>query len=206
MPSNPQPTSKREAVTAVILCGGRGTRLGGVDKPLLDLAGRPLLGHLVERLQPQVDQIVLSCSRSTAEYERFGYPLVADVQADQGPLGGIVSAAAKIATPWLLTIPGDMPFVPANLIAALASHCRSRGAAVATAAGYRQNLTMLLAPPSIESLRGFFVAGGRAAHRWLDANAVAAVEFAGADFLNVNTVADLRLARSRLCIDADRPA
>lgn len=172
--------------------------MGTVAKPLLDLAGKPLLAHLLERLQPQVDAIVLSCTNPTTQYQRFGHPIVTDLQADQGPLCGIVSAAPTVATPWLLTIPGDTPFPPANLIAALSPHCRSRGAVAATAAGQRQNLVLLLDRPHRDSLCAFYAAGGRAAYRWLDANAVATAEFSAADFLNVNTRADLELARSRL--------
>ena len=188
----------REAVTAIVLCGGRGARLGTVAKPLLDLAGKPLLAHLLERLQPQVDAIILSCTNPTAQYQRFGHPIVADLQADQGPLCGIVSTAPTVTTPWLLTIPGDTPFPPDNLIAELVPHCRSRGAVAATAAGQRQNLVLLLDRPHRDSLCAFYAAGGRAAYRWLDANAVATAEFSAADFLNVNTHADLEQARSRL--------
>lgn len=196
---------KPEAVTAIVLCGGRGSRLGGMDKPLLDLAGRPLLGHLIERLRPQVDDIVLACAHKRtvcacagrrADYERFGYAVVADLEADQGPLAGVVSAAPAIATPLALTIPGDMPFPPPSLVAAMKPDCLRHGAAVATAGGRRQNLTLLLQRQCLDSLCAFFVDGGRAAHRWLDANEVPSVPFAAAHFLNVNTAADLQRARS----------
>lgn len=184
-------TERTEAVTAVVLCGGRGTRLGIVDKPLIELAGKPLLAHLIERLAPQVHEIVLSCGQSRAAYRRFGHPVIADREADQGPLGGIASAAASVATPWMLTIPGDTPFPPADLVAALTPTCRSRGAAVAAAAGRRQNLTMLLDRPHADSLCTFFAEGGRAAHQWLDANGIASVDFAPEGFVNINTKADL---------------
>lgn len=191
--------SNREAVTAVVLCGGRGTRLGTQDKPLIELSGKPLVAHLLQRLTPQVDEIVLSCAaRSLAAYQRFGYPIVTDREPDQGPLGGIASAAKTVATPWMLTIPGDTPFPAPDLVASLAPLCRSTGAAVATAGGRRQNLTMLLDHTHTESLCAFFAEGGRAAHHWLDANAVASVDFASKWFLNINTRADLVEARSRL--------
>ena len=187
--------SNREAVTAVVLCGGRGTRLGTQDKPLIELAGKPLIAHLLQRLTPQVDEIVLSCAaRSLAAYQRFDYPIVTDREPDQGPLGGIASAAKTVATPWMLTIPGDTPFPPPDLVASLAPLCRSTGAAVATAGGRRQNLTTLLDPTHTESLCAFFAEGGRTAHRWLDANTVAGVDFASKWFLNINTKGDLARA------------
>lgn len=199
---------KPDAVTAIVLCGGRGSRLGGIDKPLLEVAGRPLLGHLIEWLRPQVDDVVLACARrrtdceragahEIADYERFGYKVVADLEADEGPLAGIVSAAPAIATPLALTIPGDMPFPPPNLVAAMKPDCLRHGAAVATAGGRRQNLTLLLQRQCLDSLCAFFADGGRAAHRWLDANGIPSVPFAAAHFLNVNTAADLQRARSQ---------
>lgn len=169
--------------------------MGTQDKPLIELAGEPLVAHLLQRLTPQVDEIVLSCAaRSQAQYQPFGYPVVTDREPDQGPLGGIASAAKALATPWMLTIPGDAPFLPPDLVASLAPPCRSTGAAVATAAGRRQNLTMLLDQTHTESLGAFFAEGGRAAHHWLDANAVASVDFAPQGFLNINTKADLARA------------
>lgn len=187
----------RETTTAIVLCGGQGTRLGGVAKPLVDLAGRPLLGHVLDRLRPQVGGIVLSCAGAKLRQD-FGCPVVVDAQPNQGPLGGIVSALATVSTQWVLTSPCDTPFLPMNLVDALATACRRTGAAVVTAGGRRQNLCMLLEERRAASLAAFFAAGGRAAHRWLDANGVPAVKLPAGDFLNVNTEADLQAARERL--------
>ena len=190
-------------VTAIVLCGGRGQRLGGVDKPLLRLGERTLLGHVIDRLRPQVDAIVLSCgvlscARLEDAYLEFGYTVVPDLKAGEGPLGGIVSALAEAPHSWVLTTPADTPFLPPNLVEALAPACRREGASVAMAAGRRQNLTMLFDRARAESLRAFFESGERAVHRWLDANAVPTVEFPASGFLNVNTPADLDAARKRL--------
>ena len=185
-------------VTAIVLCGGRGQRLGGVDKPLLRLGERTLLGHVIERLRPQVDRIVLSCARLEDAYSEFGCTVVPDLKAGEGPLGGIVSALPEAPGSWVLTMPADTPFLPPNLVEALAPACRREGASVAMAAGHRQNLTMLFDQARAESLRAFFESGGRAVHRWLDAHAVPAVEFPVSAFLNVNAPADLEAARERL--------
>lgn len=179
-----------------MLCGGQGARLGGVAKPLVDLAGRPLLRHVLDRLRPQVDGVILSCARAKP-FEGFGCPVVVDAQPRQGPLSGIVSALPTVTTRWVLTAPCDTPFLPADLVDALAATCRREGAAVVAAGGRRQNLCVLLEARRAASLTAFFASGGRAVHRWLDANGVPAVELPAADFLNVNTAADLRAARER---------
>ncbi len=185
------------ATTAIVLCGGRAERLGGVDKPLLDLAGTPLVGHVIARLRPQVERVVLACGGNTAPYERFGCVVTADERPGEGPLGGIVSALAGVETPWVLTTPADTPFLPANLVASLASTCERAGAAVVVAGGHRQNLAMLLDAPRAASLAAFYRGGRRAAHRWLDANRVPGVELPAEAFLNVNTAEDLGAARER---------
>lgn len=183
--------------TAIVLCGGRGRRLGGVDKPLLDLAGKPLVVHVLDRLRPQVDSILLSCSGIVEAYRRLGCTVVVDRFGDAGPLGGVCSALDEVRTPWLLTMPGDTPFLPSNLLRRLTPHCLRTGLAVAEAAGRRQNLTMLLDAPRMASLATFFADGGRAAHRWLRRQDAATVAFDAEDFLNVNTSADLETARQR---------
>ena len=192
-----------ESTTAIILCGGQGTRLGGEDKPLLHLGGKPLLAHVIERLEPQVDEIVLSCSRNAAAYGRFGWPVVLDEHPGEGPLGGFVSALSRTTTPWLLTTPGDVPFLPVDLVAALAPACHRRGAAVATAGGRRQSLTMLLDRRRAQSLATFFAVGGRAAWRWLEDHQVCEIEFIASAFQNVNTPADLAAARRHIARTAD---
>ena len=189
-------TKERPAITAVVLCGGRATRLGGIEKPLTDLGGKPLVAHVIARLEPMVGQIVLSVARDVERYEQFGYPVVADIDPDQGPLAGIVSALAAVQTPWTLTTPADTPFLPSNLVDALAPACAGRGAAVVSAGGHRQNLSMLLDQRAAASLVGFYRSGGRAVHRWLVANGVDEVDFPQDGFFNINTPEDLALARA----------
>lgn len=186
------------AVTAIVLCGGRATRLGGIEKPLADLGGKSLLAHVIARLEPQVDSIVLSVGRGSAHYAGLGYPVVVDEDPDQGPLAGIVSALAAVDTPWTLTTPADTPFLPSNLVHDLAPYCREHGAAVVSAGGHRQNLAMLLDAKQATALAEFYRAGGRAVHRWLVAGGVDEVAFPEDGFLNVNTPEDLALALSEL--------
>lgn len=192
------PTGAPIATTAIVLCGGRGLRLRGVEKPLAVVGGRPLVDHVIERLRPQVARLALACGDNAPAYSPFGYPVVVDEQPGEGPLGGVVSALAAASTPWVLTTPGDTPFLPRGLVAALSPGCRRHGVAVASAGGRRQNLTLLLDAPRAASLAAFFHAGGRAAHRWLSARDVAQVAFPARAFLNVNTPQTLRAAQRRL--------
>ena len=185
----------RPAITAIVLCGGRATRLGGVDKPLLRVGDKPLVGHVIDLVSPQVDALLLSCGKATPAYKAFGHPVVEDRDAGQGPLGGFVSALPHVRTPWVLTTPADTPLLPDNLVAPLAVECGRGGAAVVTAGTHRQNLAMLLDAAHAQSLAAFYEDGGRAIHRWLVANAVTEVEFAEDGFLNVNTAEDLARAR-----------
>lgn len=192
-------------ITAIVLCGGWATRLGGIEKPLADLGGKSLLAHVIARLEPQVDSIVLSVGRNAAHYAGFGYPVVVDKDTDQGPLAGIVSALAVVDTPWTLTTPADTPFLPSNLVHALAPSCRDHGSAVVSAGGHRQNLAMLLDETQAASLAEFYATGGRAVHRWLVAAGVDEVTLPEDGFLNVNTPGDLTLALSELNRHSRRP-
>ena len=188
----------RPATTAIILCGGRGSRLDGVAKPLLEFGGKTLLGHVIDRVQPQVDAVLLSCAKADAAFEAFGFSIVEDEDAEQGPLGGFVSALPHVRTPWVLTTPADTPFLPGDLLASLAPACRKHGAAVVTAGGHRQNLAMLLDAEHAQSLAAFYKDGGRAIHRWLAAHAVRDVELPADGFFNINTPAELAEAKESL--------
>ena len=184
-------------ILAIVLCGGKGRRFGTAAKPLADLHGKPLVAHVIDRLKPQVDDIVLSCAQPDLAYERLGYRVVLDATPDEGPLGGIVSVLDVVAPTCVLTAPADTPFLPHDLVAFLAPACQQHGVAVAHAGDRQQNLVMLMEEAHTVSLARFFESGGRAAHRWLDDNTAAVVEFPAAGFLNVNTPADLAAARRR---------
>ena len=184
-------------ILAIVLCGGKGHRFGTPAKPLADLHGRPLVAHVIDRLKPQVDDIVLSCAQPNPAYEQLGYRTVLDATPDEGPLGGIVSVLDVVEPAWVLTAPADTPFLPSDLVPKLVPICQQHGLAVASAAGRRQNLTMLMDEAHTASLHRFFESGGRAAHRWLDDNAAVEVEFPASGFLNVNTPADLEAAHQR---------
>lgn len=115
----------------VILAGGRSRRMGGVNKALQDLAGKPLLSHVITRMQPQCSSLYLSVEAIDPLWERFGLPQVADMQVgSNGPLGGVLAAleAIRQQSDWLLLVPCDAPFLPLDLAERLSQHAQQEQA------------------------------------------------------------------------------
>lgn len=125
---------------AVILAGGLARRMGGGDKPLRAIAGRPLLAHVIERLQPQCGALALNANGDASRFDEFGLPVIADTVHDfPGPLAGVLAAMDWAATqqphaPCVLTAPGDCPFLPHDLVARLDQARRAEAAEIAVAA------------------------------------------------------------------------
>ncbi len=192
-----------DEVTAIVLCGGAGSRLGAPDKTLAPLRGRPLVSYAVAGLAPQVGRIVLSCGRDAKAYAALGETVVADATPGEGPLGGIVSALPLVETEWILVHPGDTPFPDAGLVARLAPTAAARGIAVPRVGRQRQHLVMLSSRAMADRLAAFYERGGRAVRRWLDEQGAEAVDMSDIEgsFFNVNTPHDLALGERRL---ADR--
>jgi len=191
---------RTQDVTAVVLCGGAGTRLGSEDKTLVTLAGRPLVGYTVAALRPQVGRLIVSCGRDPGPYRSLGYEVVADAHPGEGPLGGIVSALAAVESDWILVHPGDTPFPDDGLVARLGPLADARGLAVPRSGDQRQHLVQLLSRDMAHGLATFFEAGGRAVRAWLDEVRAETVDMSdvAASFFNVNTPADLAEAERRL--------
>ena len=188
---------KPEQVTAIILCGGGGRRLGGVDKPLIRVGERALVEFVIERLRPQVSRIILSVGRNVKAYNGFGCDLLVDAEPDQGPLGGLVSCFEGIPGEWFLCCPADTPWPAPNLVEALSQDARARGVAVAHDGVRRQNLTLLVNRAQAVSLTRFYAGGGRAVYRWLDVNAIPSTDLSemASSFVNINSPADLETLR-----------
>jgi molybdenum cofactor guanylyltransferase len=111
-------------IAALVLAGGKASRLGGGDKPLLPLAGATLLDLVLARLRPQASTIAVSANGDPARFARFGLPVLPDAQGHAGPLAGVAAGmawAAKCGADTLLTVPGDTPFIPADLVTRLAA-------------------------------------------------------------------------------------
>ncbi len=195
------PLARAEAVVfGLILAGGAGSRLGGVDKAFLALGGRLLLAHVLARLVPQVDQVAVSANGDAARFAEFGVTVLGDgALAGKGPLAGVAAGlawAAEWGAATLLTVPVDTPFVPANLAEALGA-----GPTVAVWRGRQHHLVASWPVACLPDLLAFLAAPG--AYRVRDALAVCGfrpVVFEGDDdpFFNINTAADLQAAERRV--------
>ncbi len=187
-------------VTAIVLCGGAGSRLGAPDKTLVPVLGRPLVGYTLDGLAQQVGRVVLSCGRDPQPYAALGHMVVTDADPGEGPLGGISSALPSVESDWILVYPGDMPFPDHGLVERLGPTAESRGVAVPRTGAQRQHLVLLLSRAMAAELAAYYQSGGRAVREWLDECEVEGVEMddVAASFFNVNTPADLAAAEERL--------
>ena len=183
-------------VTGVVLAGGQGSRMGGVDKGLQEFRGRPMAAHVIDRLAPQVDDLLVNANRNVEEYARFGHRVVSDeIAGFAGPLAGFERALAHASGELVATAPCDSPFLPADLVARLREALQANGAdlAVAKTADQAHPVFCLMRRSLHASLRDFLASGQRKIDRWYAGHKVVEVSFDDeADaFVNVNTRAEL---------------
>ena len=189
-------TIARTDITGVVFAGGQGRRMGGVDKGLVELDGRALVAHVIERLPPQVGELVINANQNRDRYAAFGYPVVADVIPDfAGPLAGLHAAMAAATTPYVVTSPCDSPFLPADLVARLALALAATPLDLAVARTFDQPhpVFSLVRTDVRPHLEAFLRGGGRKIDAWYATLRVADVRFDDeADaFRNINTAAEL---------------
>ena len=189
-------TIARSAITGVIFAGGQGRRMGGVDKGLVELEGRPLVAHVIERLAPQVGTIVINANQNRDRYAAYAYPVVADVITGfAGPLAGLHAGIAAAATPYVATSPCDSPFLPDDLVARLAAAFAETKVDLAVARTFDQPhpVFSLIRTDVRSHLEAFLRDGGRKIDAWYATLRVAEVRFDDeADaFRNINTRAEL---------------
>ena len=190
----------RHDITGLILCGGRGTRMGGVDKGLQNHHGIPLALHALMRLQPQVGHVLINANRNLSAYESMGVPVWPDPMADYpGPLAGWLAGLEHCETPYLLTVPCDSPNFPLDLALRLAAALVDADADIAMAATVEdgrqqvQPVFCLLKSGLIESLVAYLNAGERKIDRWTAQHHCATVRFEDpAAFANANTLVELQ--------------
>ena len=183
-------------ITGLVLAGGRGTRMGGVDKGMQDFHGQPLAQHALERLRPQVGTLMLSANRHLADYAALGVPVWPDADVEfAGPLAGMLAGLAHCTTPYLATVPCDAPLFPLDLVACLAAV--QADIVVATApdeSGVQrlQPVFCLLRTDLRDSLAAFLAAGGRKVGQWMAQHHCVRVPFGDAQaFFNANTLVEL---------------
>jgi molybdopterin-guanine dinucleotide biosynthesis protein A len=192
-------------ITGLVLAGGRGSRMGGLDKGLQSYRGLPLALHALMRLAPQVGPTMINANRNLAAYESFGSAVWPDAQADfAGPLAGFLCGLEHAETPYLVTVPCDTPAFPDDLVARLAAGLEANEAELAMVRTLEpdgpalQPVFCLLHTSLLESLVAFMHAGGRKIDRWTAQHRVAEVEFDdAAAFFNANTLAELKQLEAR---------
>ena len=195
-------------ITGLVLAGGRGSRMGGVDKGLQNFNGTPLALHALLRLQMQEGGLVggqmVNANRNLAAYEAFGVPVWPDtLDGYAGPLAGFMTGLERCETPYLLTVPCDTPLFPLDLAPRLAQAFEDDTTEIAMAAALEEDgqlrpqpVFCLIRVELMESLLAFTQAGGRKIDRWTDQHRTVIVPFdrPGDDpkaFFNTNTLAEL---------------
>jgi molybdenum cofactor guanylyltransferase len=184
-----------EQITGLILAGGRGSRMGGVDKGLQNYRGLPLAMHALLRLSPQVGQVMINANRNLGAYESFGAPVWPDALPDfSGPLAGFLAGLDHCETPYLVTVPCDTPLFPTDLVARLSSALEAQGAEIAMArtGAQVQPVFTLMKTSLLESLVRFTEGGGRKIDRWTAQHHTVEVDFDDESaFANANTQDEL---------------
>ena len=187
-------------ITGLVLAGGRGSRMGGVDKGLQRLDGRPLVAHALERLAPQVGELMINANRHLETYRALGPRVVSDTDSSfSGPLAGMLAGLMQAQTPWVVTVPCDSPRFPDDLVARLAAAALQAGAPVAIAA--TRNAQGLLQPQPVfclmathlrDDLAAYLASGERKIDRWAARHGQAVAVFDEEDaFANANTAEEL---------------
>jgi molybdopterin-guanine dinucleotide biosynthesis protein A len=180
------------AVTGLVLAGGQGSRMGGVDKGLAPFRGRPMVAHVLERLAPQVDEILVNANRNPEAYAAFGHRVIADeIPGFAGPLAGFERGLAHARGELVATVPCDSPFLPPDLVPRLRAALESANAdlAVAKTGAQAHPVFCLMRRAVHASLERFLASGQRKIDKWYAALAVVEVAFddEAEAFANINT-------------------
>lgn len=188
--------SDKRRISAVILAGGQGRRMGSVDKGLIALQGRPMVEWVLERLRPQVDEVLINANQNLEQYREFGVPVFSDaIGGFAGPLAGLHAGLGHAGHPLVVTAPCDSPFLPTDLVARLADALESEGADLAVARTFEQShpVFCLCRREVLPHLEDFLSSGGRKIDRWYETLKVVPVQFDDqeAAFSNINTREEL---------------
>ena len=179
-----------EDITGLVLAGGRGSRMGGIDKGLASYQGRPLIASVTERLSPQVSEILISCNRNPIAYRNYATDVFADSRPGfHGPLAGIESCAEKLRTPLLAVVACDSPALPLDLVARLfRGLAPENGATFAHDGDRAQYLFALIRRPALATLPEYLDTGGRSVNGWYELINATAIDFSDQReaFTNIN--------------------
>jgi molybdopterin-guanine dinucleotide biosynthesis protein A len=184
-------------IAAVVLAGGLGRRMGGVDKGLIEYRKRPLIEWALAALAPQVDQLVISANRNLNAYAAYGHRVLPDTLPDfPGPLAGVLAALDAVPADWLLVAPCDTPHLPPDLAAHLFKAAQQHQVPLAVAADptHIHHSCFIVRTDQRDSLAAFLARGERAVRHWQAGLASTSVQFDAAGFANFNQPQDLHRA------------
>ena len=188
---------RMHSVSGIVLAGGLGRRMGGVDKGLQPFRGKPMVQWAIERLAPQVAELVINANQNPAEYARFGRRVVADeLGGFAGPLAGLHAGMKAASHDLVATVPCDSPFLPADLFSRLSQSLGASDLAVAKTGTQPHPVFSLVRRSVLPHLEAFLAGGGRKIDAWYATLNVVEVAFDDEEdaFRNINTLEELRQA------------
>lgn len=179
-------------IDAVILAGGMARRMGGNDKGLVELNTQPMIKHAIDRIKPQVREILINANRNQTRYAEFGFNVISDEDSGYlGPLAGMITAMGHTQADYLLVVPCDCPLLPTDLVSRMLAQIEHQGAELAVASdGKREQPVVLLLKPSLRSsMKNFLDAGERKIDFWYAKHHFVVTDFSDQPnaFVNVNT-------------------
>ena len=184
-------TISKSQITAVILAGGKGRRLGGQDKGLVEYQNKKLIQHVLDKITLQVDSVMINANRNQESYAEFGHEVISDSLSDfQGPLAGFAIAMQASKTDYILTMPCDGPHLPDDYVARLTAATNDKNTIIVAHDGERlQPVHALIPVLMIDSLLKFLESGDRKIDRWYAQNDMVTADFSDKPdvFFNVNT-------------------
>jgi molybdopterin-guanine dinucleotide biosynthesis protein A len=179
-------------IDAVILAGGMARRMGGNDKGLVELNTQPMIKHAIDRIKPQVREILINANRNQTRYAEFGFNVISDEDSGYlGPLAGMITAMGHTQADYLLVVPCDCPLLPTDLVSRMLTQIEHQDAELAVASdGKREQPVVLLLKPSLRSsMKDFLDAGERKIDFWYAKHHFVVTDFSDQPnaFVNVNT-------------------
>jgi molybdopterin-guanine dinucleotide biosynthesis protein A len=182
------------AISGIVLAGGLGRRMGGVDKGLQPLRGKPMVEHVLARLSPQVGEIIINANQNADAYGRFGHRVIGDdIAGFAGPLAGLHAGLKAARNPLVVTVPCDSPFLPSDLVSRLQSSLKDNDLAVAKTGDQAHPVFALVRKSVLPNLEAFLTGGGRKIDAWYASLKYIEVLFDDQldAFRNINTLEEL---------------
>ena len=190
-------------VTGLILAGGLARRMGGIDKGLVELEGRPMISYIIDALRPQVGSILINANRNISTYKEYGYPVISDELEDfQGPLAGMATGLMHCKTDYIATVPCDGPVLAENYVDILMQAATQANSPISVGFdGHRlQPVYALIHRSLLDDLNAYLTSGERKIDRWYNEHQFTKADFSSnCDmFTNINTHEDLQSASKLL--------